>query len=471
MTTLHTKDTIEAAIEMLYKDPNFLEELTDKRRRQTFNSAKEILTTTDKIVKSYIRVSRDEGGVVRIPAYRIQHNNIAGFYKGGIRFSPAVNESEMENLAFLMTIKNALHRLPFGGAKGGVAINASDYSDRELFRIARTYVQRFAPDLGPTHDIPAPDIGTNEKIMDWMVGEYKRIHPGKDYLGSFTGKSIDNGGAKGRREATGRGVYFSYAWLMDRGLPMLASEKVTKDLPVKQLETLDALQAKHKTEGSLRLAVQGFGNVGSVAALEAYQCDRVSNKVVAVSDVAVTLVNENGLDMPKLIEYQNKHGVLPDNPKKLADLGVEADVKAPKDIVTLDVDVLMLAAIENVITEANMKNILAPLIVEGANAPISQLADEYLTDQGTVIIPDILANAGGVTVSYLEWKQDRVTELYTEEEVNQEMRQHMADTFEEVYKSFFLGKPEYKSIRHTCYQQAIQRLVILLYRHGKLFSL
>lgn len=470
MTTLHTKTTIEDAIEMLHNDPQFIEELRDKRRRQIFNSAKEILTTTDKIVKSYIRVSRDEGGVNRIPAYRIQHNNIAGFYKGGIRFSQDVNESEVENLAILMTLKNALHRLPFGGAKGGVAINPSEFSDRELYLVSRTYVQRFAPDLGPTHDIPAPDMGTNEKIMDWMVGEYKRIHPGQEYLGSFTGKSIENGGAKGRREATGRGVHFSYAWLMQEGLDQLAQVEVQRALPSKQRDVLQRLKNKQAGGTPLRMAVQGFGNVGSVAALETVQ-DPLSNLVVAVSDVAVTLYNADGLDIPRLIEYQRRNGMLPSTKEQLAECGVTAEIGSPKDILTMEIDVLILAAAENQITEENMKHIQAELIVEGANAPISQHADQYLNDKGVVIIPDILANAGGVIVSYLEWKQDRITELYSEEEVNAEMRKHMEETFRLVYPIYFGSELPYNNIRHTCYLFAVQRLVSLLYRHGKLYSI
>lgn len=471
MTSLHTKTTIEEAIEMLHNDPSFLEELKPgKRRRQIFNSAKEILTTTDKIVKSYIRVSRDEGGVNRIPAYRIQHNNIAGFYKGGIRFSPDVNESEVENLAILMTLKNALHRLPFGGAKGGVAINPADFSDRELFLISRTYVQRFAPDLGPTHDIPAPDMGTNEKIIDYMVGEYKRIHPGQEYLGSFTGKSIENGGARGRKEATGRGVHFSYEWLMEEGLERIQALSSTRSLPEKQKEVLLSLKKKQASGTPLRMAVQGFGNVGSIAALEAVE-DAQNSVVIAVSDVKVTLYNEEGLDIHKLIQHQRRQGLLPNTEEELQEVGITAKILSPKEILTLDMDILFLAAAENQIIETNMKEIKAPLIVEGANAPISQHADDYLNEQGVFIIPDILANAGGVIVSYLEWKQDRITELYTEEEVNEEMRKHMQETFEQVYDNYFGSDRPYNNIRHTCYQLAVQRLVDLLFRHGKLFSL
>lgn len=470
MTTLHTKATIEESIDLLHDDPQFLEELKDKKRRQIFNSAKEILTTTDKIIKSYIRVSRDAGGVVRIPAYRIQHNNIAGFYKGGIRFSPDVNESEVENLAILMTLKNALHRLPFGGAKGGVAINPAEFSDRELFLISRTYVQRFAPDLGPTHDIPAPDMGTNEKIMDWMVGEYKRIHPGKEYLGAFTGKSIENGGANGRREATGRGVHYTYYWLMTEGLKQLESMSIGRDLPSKHRDVLQRLQQKQSSGTPLRIAVQGFGNVGSAAALETVQ-DDLKNLVVAVSDVAATLYNKDGLDIPKLIEFQNKNGMLPNTEEELKQCGVVAKISKPKDILTMDVDILILAAAENQITEMNMKDIKAEFIVEGANAPISQHADNYLNEKGVLIIPDILANAGGVIVSYLEWKQDRITELYSEEEVNAEMKKHMEETFKLVYPIYFGSDQPYKNIRHTCYLLAVKRLVTLLYRHGKLYSI
>jgi glutamate dehydrogenase (NAD(P)+) len=469
MSTMQTKSTIEKSIDTLYEDSGFLPEISEDRRKQVFESGKEILTTTDKIIKSYIRISKDNGSVVRIPAFRIQHNNIAGFYKGGIRFSEAVNEDEVENLAFLMTLKNALHKLPYGGAKGGVVLNPKTYSDRELYHVSKKYVQRFAPDIGPTHDIPAPDVGTDDKIMDWMVGEYKTIHPGENYLGSFTGKSIENGGAKGRREATGKGTYHSYCWLIHdwvRGntenIDMI--EKATQQ---QQFELLKSLYQKSDEKQPITMAVQGFGNVGSVAALEAAFCSKLKHNVVSISDHRVSLYNENGLDIQRLIDYTVKNGDIPASEEELKLAGVEAKILGRSDILTMDVDVLILAAIENQITSDNMMNVKAKVLVEGANAPIAREADQHLHEQGRVVIPDILANAGGVIVSYLEWKQGRVTQIYTEEQVFNEMGGHMSETFEEIYNQYFVHGLE--SLRSACYISAVRRLFTLLYRHGKLF--
>lgn len=466
MSTVDTQQTIEQAIDLLYAEGDFLPELKGEVRRKKFESAKEILTTTDKIIKSYIRVSRDDGQVVRIPAYRVQHNNIAGFYKGGIRFSKHVNEEEVENLAILMTLKSALHGLPFGGAKGGVAINPKEYSDRELYEISRKYVQRFALDIGPEHDIPAPDMGTNEKIMDWMVGEYKTIHPGRNYLGAFTGKSIENGGARGRREATGRGTYYSYRWLIQEWLKKAERSTFPSERQRRQFEVLRHLAEKQEKE-KVTVAVQGFGNVGSVAALAATECPHLNNVVVAVGDHRVTLYRKEGLDIKGLIRYARENGGLPASPDELRKAQVEAELLPREAVLTLPVDVLILAATEKQITGENMEEVKAQLIVEGANAPVTGEADRYLLQQGKVIIPDILANAGGVIVSYLEWKQDRITQLYTEQQIFDEMHKQMAFTFEQIFDTYFTKG--LASIRQTCYVHAVKRLVTLLYRHGKLY--
>lgn len=467
MSTLQTQRTIEETIDMLYEDSSFLPEISGDQRRKIFDSGKEILTTTDKVIKSYLRVPRDNGSVVRIPAYRIQHNNIAGFYKGGIRFSEAVNEDEVENLAILMTLKNALHKLPYGGAKGGVVISPKEYSDRELYWVSKKYVQRFHPDIGPTQDIPAPDVGTNEKIMDWMVGEYKTISPGENYLGSFTGKSIENGGARGRREATGKGTYYSYRWLVQEWAANKNETDITGSLRKRQFQVLKNLHEQSENKAPIRFAVQGFGNVGSVVASEAFQCEHLKHKVVAVSDVKVTLYSDKGLDIPRLKRYARQHGHLPATKDDLKMSGVEAELMDREAILTLDVDVLALAALENQITERNMEKTKAKIFIEGANAPINQKADRYFHEQGRVVIPDILANAGGVIVSYLEWKQDRVTELYTEEEVLAEMYRHMSQSFAEVFEKYFVQGTA--GIRQTCYLNAVRRLFSLLYKHGKLY--
>ncbi|WP_233254410.1 Glu/Leu/Phe/Val family dehydrogenase [Salipaludibacillus keqinensis] len=453
----------------LLDDKQFLPEEKDDRRRKVFESGKEILTTTDKVIKSYIRVSRDSREIVRIPAYRIQHNNIAGFYKGGIRFNENVSEEEVENLAVLMTLKNALHELPYGGAKGGVVINPKEFSDRELNLVSKKYVQRFAPDIGPTHDIPAPDMGTNERVMDWMIGEYKTIHPGQNYLGAFTGKSIGNGGALGRREATGKGTFHSYFWLIHEWARRQkeTEEKLGTGVHLKQFNKLKKIFEKSDRGEPIQVAVQGFGNVGGVAAQMAHRCKELKHHVVAVSDHLGTLYNKNGLNIEKLISYHERHEQLPHTKKELEKEEIDAELLHRDDIITLEMDVFILAAIEDQINEANMKDVKADIFVEGANAPITSAADEYLHEQGKVVIPDILANAGGVMVSYLEWKQDRITQLYSQEEVLDEMYGQMSRSCEKVFAEYFYK--ELSGIRNTCYLSALKHLFLLLYKHGKLF--
>lgn len=467
MTVTDTQAMIQRIMDQLYEDEAILPEETGDTRKRLFDSGKEILTTTDKVIKSYIRITRDDRSIERVPAYRIQHNNIAGFYKGGIRYNEVVNEQEVENLAVLMTLKNALHELPYGGGKGGVVISPDQYSDRELYMIAKKYVQRFVPDIGPTHDIPAPDMGTNDQTMDWMVGEYKTIKPGENYLGAFTGKSVENGGARGRRESTGKGTYRSYLWLLDTWTRRTNRDSVKEGVHQLQYDTLKSLLDKSDNGSPITMAVQGFGNVGSVAAEMADKCDRLNHRVVAVSDQYVTLYHEDGLDVQALARYQEKRRHLPVTEAELQEANIKATIQDRNDLVYLDVDVLVLAAIEDVVNENNISQIKAKVFVEGANAPIDTIADTKLHDEGRVVIPDVLANAGGVMVSYVEWKQDRVTELFTEEEVIREMYNKMEASCEKVFESYF--KEGLSGIRNTCYVHALKRLFLLHYRHGKLY--
>ncbi|TSB45644.1 Glu/Leu/Phe/Val family dehydrogenase [Alkalicoccobacillus porphyridii] len=462
MEKQETRQLIETVMDKLANRADFLGIEDDEKRRKVSASAKEILKTTDKIIKSYIRVSTDGKGVIRIPAYRVQHNNISGFYKGGIRFSENVNEDEVENLAILMTLKNSLHRLPFGGAKGGVHVDSRNFSERELNLISRKYVQRFARDLGPNHDIPAPDLGTNERVIDWMVGEYKTIKQGEAYLGSFTGKSVENGGAKGRREATGKGIFLSYSWLIDQWLRLQKNDQQINRQ--KQWQTLINLTQKKE---SISVSVQGFGNVGSVATLEAVKYQKIAHKVVAVSDQFTTLYHEDGINIERLITYTNKGHDLPSNDEELKKAGIKASVRLANDVLTIETDVLILAAIEDVIHKENMEDVKAKVVIEGANAPITEEADHYFEEQGTIVIPDILANAGGVIVSYLEWKQSRVTELFSEEEIIADMSEKMIETFKIVYDMYFSSVDE--TMRFNCFTLSLERLSSLLYRHGKLY--
>jgi glutamate dehydrogenase (NAD(P)+) len=456
----HTESIIQQSLDALIQDASFLPDLQAQTRNQAFNSLAAILSTPNHIHKSFLRIPLENGGVVRIPAYRVQHNNTLGPYKGGIRFHESVNEAEVSNLAALMTLKNALHEVPFGGGKGGVVINPRDFTDKELYLICQKYVQYFNDILGPDKDIPAPDVGTGAREMDWMMAEYKSIEPGKSYLGSFTGKSVENGGSLGRREATGKGVYFTFRYLL-------------YDFVKEQRNWLSgsgsvfAKTALNYYDRPLRIAVQGFGNVGSVAALEAYHCSFLQSKIVAVSDRNVTLYNPDGLDIPSLIRFTSSHkGDLPTTEEKLVEAGAKAQILGREDVLYLDLDVLILAALEDQVHANNMEKIKAPIIVEGANAPVTGDADKYLSDKGVIIVPDILANAGGVIVSYFEWLQGRETQFYSEDEVFELLFKKMRTTMNTVLPQFF-GDPF--PLRQNCFIHAVMRLSTILYRQGKLY--
>lgn len=453
-------DIIKDSLRDLLGEPTFLPDLKDDYRVKAFKSLAAILSTPNKVHKAFLRIVLENGEVVRIPAFRIQHNDTLGPYKGGIRFHESVNESEVINMAALMTLKNALHEVPFGGGKGGVAINPRSYTVRELNLICKKYVQYFSDILGPDKDIPAPDVGTGQREMDWMMSEYKNINPGKPYRGSFTGKSVTNGGSLGRREATGKGVYFTLRYFLHDYLEAHHQELSHSEHPAAKT----ALTYYHRP---LKLAVQGFGNVGSIAALEAYRCKHLHNKVVAVSDRNATLYNAEGLDIPALVEFTARNkGDLPHSEEELSRAGVKADILGREDILYMDVDVLMLAALENQIRGDNVDRIKARLIVEGANAPISVDADTELLRQGAIIIPDILANAGGVIVSYFEWLQGRETQFYSEDEVFRMLHDKMRATMSAIYPAYFGAR---KSLRQICYNHAIMKLSSNLYLLGKLY--
>lgn len=453
-------EIIRESLQALDDEPTFLQDLSGEDRKKAFNSLHAILSTPNHVNKAYLRVPLNRGEVVRIPAFRVQHNNIMGPYKGGIRFHHEVDEEETVNLALLMTLKNALHDVPFGGAKGGVVVNPREYSAQELYTICQKYVQYFSRVLGPYEDIPGPDVGTSAREMDWMMGEYKNLYPGKEYLGSFTGKSIENGGSLGRQMATGKGVYYSFRYLMDEFLKNNRKEIV--EINNRYSKTLLSYEGKR-----VRIGIQGFGNVGSVVGLEAFNCMRVDNIVVAVSDRNVTLYNEDGLNIPPLRQFSlENNGDLPQTEEELKNINVEAKILHRSEIFNQELDVLFLAALSNQIHEENMKDIQAKIIVEGANDPITKEADKYLNEKGVIIIPDILANAGGVIVSYFEWVQDMTTTFIEEEEIYQKLLDKMKGTFNVVYPEFFRFS---FSLRQTCYIYSIMKLSTVLYRQGKLY--
>lgn len=455
-----TGSIVQDSLNALLIDKKFLPQIQDQAREQAFTSLGAILSTPNHIHKSNLRIPLDNGDVVRIPAYRIQHNDTLGPYKGGIRFHESVNEDEVTNLATLMTLKNSLHDVPFGGGKGGISINPREFSEKELYLVCKKYVQYFKGIIGPDKDIPAPDMGSGEREMDWMMAEYKNIHPGSPYRGSFTGKSIANGGSLGRRESTGKGVYFVFRYLFNDYL------KEQKKWLSASGNNFAQTVLEHDNK-SMKIAIQGFGNVGSVTALEAYHCTLMSNKVVAVSDRNVTLYNEDGLDIPLLVEFTSNHeGDLPYSKELLEQSGVKAKIMNRENVLYLDVDVLILAALEDQIHHDNVKKIKARILVEGANAPVTGRADKILSERGVVIIPDILANAGGVIVSYLEWLQGRETQFQTEDEILKQLFDKMKTTMNSILPQYF-GDPF--TLRENCYIHAVMKLSTNLYRQGKLY--
>ncbi len=455
-----TRDIVQKSLNALLEDQSFLPEVKGETRKKAFTSLTSILSTPNRVHKSYLTIPLEDEKVVRIPAFRVQHNNALGPYKGGIRFHESVNEEEVVNLASLMTLKNALHDVPFGGGKGGIILNPREYSEKELHLISRKYVQYFSDILGPDKDIPAPDMGSGEREMDWMMAEYKSIRPGMPYRGSFTGKSIVNGGSLGRREATGKGVFFTFRYLVHDFL------REQKSLLTKT-DNIFAKTALDYEDRPLTVAVQGFGNVGSVAALEAHQSTHLQNKVVAVSDRNVTLYNSDGLDIPALVEFTMKNkGDLPTEEGQLKEIDVTAEIRERDEVLYLDVDVLILAALEDQVHKDNVRKVKARVIVEGANAPITTEADSYLSEKGVIIIPDILANAGGVIVSYFEWLQGRETQFYTEDEVFNLLYDKMKSTLDTVLPLFF-GDPF--PLRQNCYIHSVMKLSTVLYRQGKLY--
>lgn len=455
-----TRSIVQQSLNALLENENFLADLQGEMRQKAFTSLNAILSTPNQIHKSFLRVPLEGGEVVRIPSYRVHHNDALGPYKGGIRFHESVNEEEVVNLAFLMTLKNALHNVPFGGGKGGIVINPKDFSAKELHRICIKYVRYFNDVLGPDKDIPAPDVGSGEREMDWMMSEYKKINNGSPYLGSFTGKSVANGGSLGRREATGKGVYFTFRYLLHNYVKENQSTLSASSNPF-------AKTALEYVDRPLTMAIQGFGNVGSVTALEAYRCSHIQNKVVAVSDRNVTLYNPDGLDIPALVEFTaGNKGDLPTSDEQLSAAGIAATIQAREVILTMDVDVLFLAALENQLNDDNKADIKARIIVEGANAPTTQEADDHLSEKGVIIIPDILANAGGVIVSYLEWLQGRETQFFSEEEVYNQLLAKMKNTMDQLLPQYF-GDP--LPLRQNCYIHSVIRLSTVLYRQGKLY--
>ncbi|MEM1955001.1 MAG: Glu/Leu/Phe/Val dehydrogenase [Nitrososphaerota archaeon] len=340
-----------------------------------------------------IPVRMRDGSIRTFIGYRVQHNNARGPYKGGIRYYPTTSLEEVTALAMLMTYKCAVVDLPFGGAKGGVACNPKELTREEIERITRRYTYMIYDVIGPYKDIPAPDVYTDAQVMAWIMDTYSQL-AGRQTPEVVTGKPISLGGSEGREEATGLGVAIGLR---------------------------EAAKALNMGIKGLRVAVEGFGNVGSYAALYLHEWGA---KVVAVSDSKGGIYNPEGLNVPKLIEHKRRTGSV---------LGFEgAKAITDEELLHLDVDALVPAAVEGSINAKTVEGVKAKVISEGANGPVTSDADRVLNEKGVFVVPDILANAGGVTVSYFEWVQNLKRERWTKEEVLSRMEAKLVKAFHDV---------------------------------------
>ncbi len=365
--------------------------------------AVERLKHPKQILEVSIPVRMDDGSLRVFTGFRVRHDDTRGPTKGGIRYHPDVNLAEVKALAFWMTFKCAVAGLPYGGAKGGVIVNPKELSRMELERLTRGFVEQIADFIGPETDVPAPDVYTNAMIMGWMMDEYSKIHRRRTPA-VVTGKPIPLGGSLGRDDATGRGAYHC----------------------IKELE-----QKRGWKPEEIRVAVQGFGNAGQHVA-RLLHAD--GYRVLAVSDSRGGIYKSDGFDIPSLIHVKNES-------RKLAAVYceesvcevVEADTITNEQLLELDVDLLIPAALENQITKENADRIQAPVIVEVANGPITGDADQILNEKAKLVVPDILANAGGVTVSYFEWVQNKAGYYWTLDEVHSRLHEIMSREFNAVY--------------------------------------
>lgn len=365
-------------------------------------------------------VRMDDNTVQVFEGYRVQHSSSRGPCKGGIRFHQDVNIDEVKALSAWMTFKCAVAGLPYGGAKGGVKVDPRTLSHNELERLTRRYTAMIAPLIGPDQDIPAPDVNTNGEVMGWIMDTYSMLK-GHAVPGVVTGKPIEIGGSSGRPEATGRGV---------------------------MITTREILKKQNKYFKDTRVVIQGMGNVGSIAAKLIHQ---EGAKIIAVSDVSAAIYHPDGLNIPAILSYLAVKGnLLIDYP----DAGIQKICNS--ELLILETDILIPAALENQITSENAADIKANIIVEAANGPTTVAADEILDKKGIIVVPDILANAGGVVVSYFEWVQNIQSLVWDEDEINQTLNRIMCKAFEEVY---VLHNEKEISLRTAAYATALKKLV------------
>ncbi len=385
----------------------------------------EILKNPQRIIEVSIPVKMDDGSMRVFTGFRAQHNTAIGPSKGGVRFHPNVTRDEVAALSIWMTFKCSVTGIPYGGGKGGIIVDPKQLSAGELERLCRGYVDAIYPVLGEKRDVPAPDVNTNGQIMAWMVDEYIKLS-GEASFGTFTGKPVELAGSKGRNAATGLGISIIMG---------------------------EALKKQGKELRGARVAIQGFGNVGSFTAKCAYD---KGAKIVAIAEWNTTLYNENGLDINALMKFKA------DNKGSIKGFPGGSEISI-EQFWGLDVDVLSPCAMENTINKDSAPLIKTRLVVEGANGPTTLDGEEILLKNGVTVVPDILANAGGVTVSYFEWVQNRYGYYWEEAEVNQKEEIAMKSAFDAIYKI----KEEYNvSMREAAYMHSIKRIAAAMKLRG-----
>ena len=377
----------------------------------------EILKKPQRVLEVNFPVKLDNGTVENFTGYRSQHNNAVGPYKGGVRFHPNVNLDEVKALSIWMTIKCCVAGIPYGGGKGGITLDPRNYSEAELERIARAYSEAISPLIGEKIDIPAPDVNTNGKIMSWMVDAYENVVK-HSAPGVFTGKPVEFGGSLARTEATGYGVNFA---------AVQALEKLGKDVK------------------GATYAIQGFGNVGYHTG---YYAHKAGAKIVAVSTVDVAIYNENGLDMEAIIKEFQEKGFITNE----AGYGKEI---SNAELLALEVDVLAPCALENQLTSENAGKVRAKIVVEGANGPTTPEADVILRQNGVLVVPDILANCGGVVVSYFEWVQNLQGYYWEFDEVQEKEAVVLRRAFRDIWN---LAQEYDVDLRTASYMMSIRRV-------------
>jgi glutamate dehydrogenase (NAD(P)+) len=383
-----------------------------------------VLRVPNREITIYIPVQMDNGHMEVFTGYRVQHNFARGPAKGGIRYSPDVTLDEVRALAAWMTWKCAVVNIPFGGAKGGVICDPSQMSQVELERMTRRYTAELIDFIGPERDVPAPDMNTNEQTMAWIMDTYS-MHARHTVTAVVTGKPVDLSGSKGRREATGRGLLFMVN---------------------------EAIKRFKMSVSETRVVIQGSGNVGGIAALLMHQ---TGYRVVALSDVRGGIHNPRGLNIPDVLDYLAKNKTLENYP--------EAERVSNHELLELDCDVLVPAATENQITSYNAERIKCKILCEGANGPTTAAADDILERKGVFVVPDILANAGGVTCSYFEWVQDRMGYFWKEDLVNERLQDLLVAAFNDVCK---YAESNHVNMRVAAYMLAIDRVAYITRTRG-----